>query len=92
MANPLFSEEALARAASHSEPFVTHAYVFWTAAAVYLPLVWVGRAYMRTRPPFSLRPVLVAWNTTLAILSVLVVKDLLPYAVSALSGNGVRGW
>ena len=86
---PPLSEDALAVAATHSEPFITHAWLFWASAALYLPVIWgVGR-YMRSRPPFSLRGLLVLWNTGLAILSMLMTWSLFPYALHIFTS---RGW
>ncbi len=88
-AYPALSSDSLALAASHSEPFITHAWLFWASAALYLPVIWLVRVYMRSRPPFSLRIVLVLWNTALAILSVIMVWELFPYAWTLLT---TRGW
>ncbi len=83
------SAAALELAAGQAKPFLSLAWVFWSGALLYLPLVLLLRAAMRNRSPLSLRALLVAWNTALALLSMAIAYRLLPYAAHLLSS---RGW
>ncbi|CAG0878922.1 unnamed protein product [Darwinula stevensoni] len=55
---------------------------YWTLSfvfvAVYLILVFWGRRWMASRPPYDLQKPLIAWNFSLSLFSILVVNRCLP--------------
>ena len=62
-----------------AQPFHDYWYLFWLAAIVYLPVVVFTRRFMASRPPFSLKPLLVLWNGGLALLSMAMLAACVPY-------------
>lgn len=58
------------------------------ACVLYLCLVWCGKKWMETRPPFGLRGLLFVWNICLAIFSILGAVVEVPPLLAFLKKNG----
>lgn len=63
-------------------------YIAWTAALVYLALVFLGRKWMINRPRYDLRSALFAWNVGLAVFSFIGCISMLPNLVHSIIRNG----
>ncbi|XP_015791962.1 elongation of very long chain fatty acids protein 6 [Tetranychus urticae] len=59
---------------------------YWIA--LYLVMVFGGQAYMSNRQPFKLRPLLILWNTSLAIFSILGTIRMMPEMIHILRNFG----
>jgi len=62
-----------------------------SAGFVYLLLIYLGRTWMASRPPFNLRTSLAAWSFALALFSILGFLRTAPELVNILSSKGLRG-
>ncbi|GAB6032158.1 hypothetical protein CHUAL_010810 [Chamberlinius hualienensis] len=64
----------------------------WTQCFVYiglyLPLIFLGRDYMKSRPRFELKGPLIIWNFALTVFSIFGLIRLLPEFISALQNYG----
>lgn len=67
------------------EVFVSNQWVCWTAAVLYLPLLWLSSSLMSPRRPLPIIPLLVAWNFFLSALSLFMFAAALPYTIHLLS-------
>lgn len=67
----------------------TTLYIPFTAAAIYLSFIYLGRQYMKSRPPFDLRKLLFLWNIALAVFSLWGSIAITPSLVHALTKYGI---
>jgi hypothetical protein len=65
--------------------------VGWVLVIIYCVSVALGRAWMTGRPPFDLRPALVAWNAALAAFSMMGFCIMTPHFVAVVWQHGMHG-
>ena len=66
-----------------------HWYYSIIASFFYVVLVWTGRKWMSTRPPFDLRKPLILWNLGLAVFSMLGFVSIVPNLVYTVIKHGM---
>ena len=74
----------------YAQPFHDYRYLFWLAAAAYLPVIVLLRRFMASRKPLALKPLLVLWNGGLAALSLAMCAACIPYCAQLWSSYGWR--
>ncbi len=66
---------------------------YWTSAfymcALYVLLIFSIQSYMKNRPKYNLKKVLVVWNTCLAVFSIIGASRTLPELIHVLSNFGI---
>lgn len=62
---------------------------FWFSAA-YMVIIYLGQKWMANRPPFELKKTLLAWNSILAVISLLIVIRVVPECACVLLYSGFQ--